>query len=115
MAGFPVPFAIWGPRSSPPTPLRAVYFRATGFGFVKFDIALRHRQLNTSNWSATAANRRLVFDQVWIYRDRVNFNAHAGPFRFRPNTVSYNPPPFDVHSVQTIPAPAFASFPLTVW
>lgn len=78
-----------------------------------FDQLLKPGSLDAANWSWRYGNLRFVPTAAVAIAARVTVDATAGPGDPGPDVCSYDPPPFDVRSLDDVAAVAFAAFPIS--
>lgn len=110
------PFVAMGSPSLEPMPLSAVAARAAGTWSVLFDLPLQAGALNAANWLITkpAGGGTVVATSASASGSTVSGTWVGGIGAPGTGSIEYAPPPFDVLSLATVAAPAFAGFPLPV-
>jgi hypothetical protein len=97
-------------------PVSAVAARAAGTWSVLFDLPLQAGALNAANWLITkpAGGGTVVATSASASGSTVSGTWVGGIGAPGTGSIEYAPPPFDVLSLATVAAPAFAGFPLPV-
>lgn len=108
---FVIPASVL-PNPDPPVPVAAFYDALTLRIRVVFDKPLIEGPVHATIWAARALDRRI---HVW-WMDSVGNECRGrylvGNFDAGSDFVSYLPPPFDVRSLDDVPAARFLFFPM---